>query len=231
MGLRGGYCLLIVLFSVFLLFVFVCLKQIYCAVVSVYSGTCIMRPGKSNEKHINFIICLARSLQNHVYSPCRERPPVLRVLTCIVLEAIKYLYSYSYSLHEGTQQVVINDWKETKPEENKRGPCPKLLWVYRFVLHRFPSCKHLDVTSQMCHVVFESELRDPQFMSLWCVILMTDRNQEWWSKLTKTDTVIMSHLSDRTRGVSSSNCRMQTPSPGIGSGDCTDLLWWNHINN
>ena len=37
-----------------------------------------MRPGKSYEKHINFIICLARSSQNHVYSPCRERPPVLR---------------------------------------------------------------------------------------------------------------------------------------------------------
>ena len=33
---------------------------------------------KSYEKHIYFIICLARSLQNHVYSPCHERPPVLR---------------------------------------------------------------------------------------------------------------------------------------------------------
>ena len=41
------------------------------------SGTSIMRPGKSDWKLINFIICLARSLQNHVYSPCHERPPVL----------------------------------------------------------------------------------------------------------------------------------------------------------
>ena len=32
-------------------------------------------------KHINFIICLAQSLQNHVYSPSHERPPVLRVHT------------------------------------------------------------------------------------------------------------------------------------------------------
>ena len=40
--------------------------------------TCIMRLGKSYLKHINFTICLARSLQNQVYSPCRERPPVLR---------------------------------------------------------------------------------------------------------------------------------------------------------
>ena len=29
-------------------------------------------------KHKNFIICLAWSFQNHVYSPCHERPPVLR---------------------------------------------------------------------------------------------------------------------------------------------------------
>ena len=29
-------------------------------------------------KHPNFVIYLTRSLQNHVYPPCRERPPVLR---------------------------------------------------------------------------------------------------------------------------------------------------------
>ena len=44
----------------------------------IYSGTCVKRLGKSYQKHKNFIICLARSLQNNVCSPCRERPPVLR---------------------------------------------------------------------------------------------------------------------------------------------------------
>ena len=32
---------------------------------TIYNGTCIMKLGKSHEKHINFIICLAWSLQNH----------------------------------------------------------------------------------------------------------------------------------------------------------------------
>ena len=37
--------------------------------------TCLMRLGKSYLKHINFIICLAQSLQNHVYSPCLIKSP------------------------------------------------------------------------------------------------------------------------------------------------------------
>ena len=43
-----------------------------------YSGTCIMKLRKSYEKHTNFIIYLVQFLKNHVYSPCGERPPVLR---------------------------------------------------------------------------------------------------------------------------------------------------------
>ena len=39
----------------------------------------IMRPGKSQQKHINFIISLTQFLQNHVYFPCHERPHVSRV--------------------------------------------------------------------------------------------------------------------------------------------------------
>ena len=42
----------------------------------IYSGTCVMRPGKSYWKNTNFIIYPAWFLQNHVYSPCHERPPV-----------------------------------------------------------------------------------------------------------------------------------------------------------
>ena len=37
-----------------------------------------MRPGKCYLKHINFVIHQAQALQNHVYSPCQERPDVLR---------------------------------------------------------------------------------------------------------------------------------------------------------
>ena len=34
--------------------------------VYYYSGTCIMRPGKSCKKHTNVIICMGQYLQNHV---------------------------------------------------------------------------------------------------------------------------------------------------------------------
>ena len=40
---------------------------------NLYNGT-----GKSYLKHINFTIYLSRLLQNHLYFPIRERPPVLR---------------------------------------------------------------------------------------------------------------------------------------------------------
>ena len=36
------------------------------------------RQGKFYEKHNNFAISLAMTLNDHVYSPCKERPPVLR---------------------------------------------------------------------------------------------------------------------------------------------------------
>ena len=45
---------------------------------SLCSGTCIIRPGRSYEKHINLVIYLAQSLQNHVCSPCCERPPATK---------------------------------------------------------------------------------------------------------------------------------------------------------
>ena len=39
---------------------------------------CLMRPIKSHQKHVHFIISLTQFLQNQVYSPWCERPPVLR---------------------------------------------------------------------------------------------------------------------------------------------------------
>ena len=44
------------------------------------SGNLYNDTGKALLKHKNFVIYLALPLQNHFYSPCPERPPVLRDL-------------------------------------------------------------------------------------------------------------------------------------------------------
>ena len=41
-----------------------------------YTGACLMRQGKFHQNYLHFITRLAYNLYNHVYPPCRERPPV-----------------------------------------------------------------------------------------------------------------------------------------------------------
>ena len=62
-----------------------------------------MRPGKSYLKCINFILCLARSLQNHVYSTSSERPPVLRDHKVLVVA----LYRFHCISHKANLRDLI----------------------------------------------------------------------------------------------------------------------------
>ena len=54
---------------------------------------------ESPYKHTNFIICLALSLQNLVFYPCHERPPVLRdhKILCSLIQVLLVHASVSKS--------------------------------------------------------------------------------------------------------------------------------------
>ena len=96
-----------------------------------------MRPGKSFQKHINFIVSLARSLQNHVYSPCRERPPVLRD------------QNICWSLYTGfTVAQVISLMTESSPHTTVTNIFP-ILWKKFYIREGWVSSanNHNSITS------------------------------------------------------------------------------------
>ena len=68
------------------------------------------------------IICLAGSLQNHVYTPCRERPPVLRdhkiwwsLYTDFTVTTITYASHYPHYPVNPEQVVNTNMCNKHKP--------------------------------------------------------------------------------------------------------------------